>query len=1177
VHSIASFIVAAILRALHAHNVAYALFALSIASAAFTSVTHAVTVGAAAPLATARSNHTSTQLTNGKLLVAGGQAAAPASTPLTSAELYDLFANTWSAAAALPVARTDHTATLLDNGRVLIVGGRSNAASEAALNTAVLYDPTSNTWSNAGNLADARSQHTATRLRSGKILVVGGKNNATVLASAELYDPATNAWTNAGSLAAARRFHTATAATAGINDDVFVIGGSDTGSAGVAFGLSSIERYSISSNSWFTLTQQLSDPRYSHTATALPNGDILVAGGLTARLSGLSLVSASHDRIERFDFVTFAVSNAGQLRDVRGRHSATLLPSGKLMLIGGVNDGISTTYLQSIETFDPAAGSSTLEPAMATARVNHTATLIPTGAVIAVGGRIGSSPVTASNTLVRSADEGSAAAATNFCGVRFHAATTLLADGRVLISGGAIPGTTLAIASVYDPNAQTCTTVAPMPFARRLHTLTLLPSGKILMIGGYATTANTEPSDNVALFDPTNGANGSWSTLPSMQVPRAAHAVSLMPDGRVLVSGGVEATTAPLIVEIFDPATPQWTAQFAPFATRIRHASVLLPSGRLLRIGGALEDACTNVWSSDVYDPVSGLSDAIAVVTRRCDVTATLLPNGKVLAVGGFDSTGAGLASAELFDPLTQTWSATPSLSQARYGHTATLLASGEVLVAGGGASPATSEIYDPVSNTWRNGPALRSDRRLAVAVTSSSGRALLFSGIEASAQTPEIVGPNFAPVTSQTPILNAPSVALTLLNALSLSGSRFRPALQASGGDTAQSASNAPVFTLERVDNGQRIVLPQAPVSFLSSSPFTDTSFVTASAVAAGFPSGHARLRAWVNGVPSDGKIVLVATAPYAPAAPAAAATSITTATVTFSSAAFFNGGAPLTKYGVISTPGSIQGSCTMPCTSIVATGLTPGTTYTFQVSASNEVGTGALSPASNAITLPKRSSSTSVVSSKNPVRLGQAVTFTATINVSGGAALVGGGTMTFTAQGMNIPGCIALPIITANNVNTASCTTTSLGAQNWNINATFSGDAQTSFSFGTVVQTIDPVPSLNIDLSPAPGTTNQAATDGLMILRYLAGFTGTAITNNAMHPSFDRSPPDVPPYLDSIRDALDVNSDGRLDLAIDGVLMVRYMLGMRAATGLFNGVAIGTAMTAGEIENYLALLMPL
>ncbi|MGL5003103.1 MAG: Kelch repeat-containing protein, partial [Casimicrobium sp.] len=505
-------------------DVACFLFLLAITNFAFASFADAVTVGAAAPLAAARSNHTATQLTNGKLLVAGGQAAAPASTPLASTELYDPFANAWSAATALPVARTDHTATLLDNGRVLIVGGRSVAGSEAALATAVLYDPTTNTWSNAGNLAAARSQHTATRLRNGKILVVGGKNNATVLASAELYDPATNAWTSAGSLTTARRFHTATAASVGINDEVFVIGGRDSGVDGVSFGLSSIERYSASSNSWFTFTAQLDDPRYGHTATALPNGDIAIACGFSAQLSGLSTVPISRNSVERFVFTSLSVASLGSLRDNRARHSATLLPSGKILFAGGIRDGASPTYLATLEVFDIVAGGSPPSINMPEAHANHTATLMPTGAVLAVGGRASATSATATTVLsrVNEASNGVTSAG-GACGASFFNTVTLLPDGRLLIVGGLAPGNVrLNTVQLFNPANGSCANLTPLAVTRDRHAATLLPNGKLLITGGLES--NSLARNSAELYDPIANTT---TPLPSMQRARFAHSQTL--------------------------------------------------------------------------------------------------------------------------------------------------------------------------------------------------------------------------------------------------------------------------------------------------------------------------------------------------------------------------------------------------------------------------------------------------------------------------------------------------------------------------------------------------------------------------------------------------------------------------------------------------------------------------
>ncbi len=118
--------------------------------------------------------------------------------------------------------------------------------------------------------------------------------------------------------------------------------------------------------------------------------------------------------------------------------------------------------------------------------------------------------------------------------------------------------------------------------------------------------------------------------------------------------------------------------------------------------------------------------------------------------------------------------------------------------------------------------------------------------------------------------------------------------------------------------------------------------------------------------------------------------------------------------------------------------------------------------------------------------------------------------------------------------------------------------------------------IPSLNIDASSASDSVVDPATDGAMILRYLAGFTGEAITQGAMHGTATRTSAEIGSYLVTIRGALDVNADARFDLTIDGLLIVRYMLGLRAATGLFNGIDVGTSWTPSQVEAYLSLLMP-
>lgn len=157
---------------------------------------------------TARRSHTATVLANGKVLVVGGWSGGATG----AAEVYDPATNTWSATGALATARYDHTATLLPSGKVLVVGGRNGTNGSVMVGTAEVYEPSTGQWSAAGALSSARAQHTATRLGTGKVLVVGGLNGSagtSALASAEVYDSGTGQWSAAGVMGSARYLHVA--------------------------------------------------------------------------------------------------------------------------------------------------------------------------------------------------------------------------------------------------------------------------------------------------------------------------------------------------------------------------------------------------------------------------------------------------------------------------------------------------------------------------------------------------------------------------------------------------------------------------------------------------------------------------------------------------------------------------------------------------------------------------------------------------------------------------------------------------------------------------------------------------------------------------------------------------------------------------------------------------------
>jgi hypothetical protein len=184
-------------------------------------------------MAVARCFHTATLLSDGRVLIVGGYSAGWTLEGLflASAEIYDPKTGTFSATGSLVGARSHHTATMLADGRVLITGGASGTSgnSKASLDSAELYDPNKGTFTWAGRMANARTFHTATRLADGRVLIAGGDPAGWLyagpfLTSAEVYNPKTGVFSAAGPMADRRAYHTATVLA---DDRVLVAGGDD--------------------------------------------------------------------------------------------------------------------------------------------------------------------------------------------------------------------------------------------------------------------------------------------------------------------------------------------------------------------------------------------------------------------------------------------------------------------------------------------------------------------------------------------------------------------------------------------------------------------------------------------------------------------------------------------------------------------------------------------------------------------------------------------------------------------------------------------------------------------------------------------------------------------------------------------------------------------------------------
>ena len=215
-------------------------------------------------------------------------------------------------------------------------------------------------------------------------------------------------------------------------------------------------------------------------------------------------------------------------------------------------------------------------------------------------------------------------------------------------------------------------------------TATRLPSGQVLVTGGRGTQGDLA---RALLYDP---ASNTWSAAASLATARAYHTATLLPSGQVLVVGGVS-TYGPLAsAELYDPASNTWSAAASLATARAYHTATLMPSGQVLAVGGYSDGQSGGYQASaELYDPASNTWRAAAsLATARTSHTATLLPSGQVLVVGGYN--GGYQASAELYDPASNTWRAAASLASARAYHTATLLPFGQVLVVGGGQRSAT-------------------------------------------------------------------------------------------------------------------------------------------------------------------------------------------------------------------------------------------------------------------------------------------------------------------------------------------------------------------------------------------------------------------------------------------------------------------------------------------------------
>lgn len=315
-----------------------------------------------------RFGHTATLLNDGRVLITGGRERA--GNILANAELYDPKTQQFSETGAMATKRVGHTATLLPNGKVLITGGSTEEFFVGALATAELFDPATGTFTSASSMNHQRLAHRATLLKSGRVLITGGQSDEWAnLSSSEIYDPEKNTFTAAASMHEKRADHTATLLADG---RVLITGGAEGRSQPVNVSATA-EIYDPASNS-FTLAGSMSVVRYKHSAELMPDGRVIVIGGSNAMMWNGQYASA-----EFFDPATGKFTSTGKLNTARYkiRDAVVLLHNGKVLVAGGGR----------AEIYDPATGLfGAVKGGMGTTRYYATATLLPNGEALIVGG-----------------------------------------------------------------------------------------------------------------------------------------------------------------------------------------------------------------------------------------------------------------------------------------------------------------------------------------------------------------------------------------------------------------------------------------------------------------------------------------------------------------------------------------------------------------------------------------------------------------------------------------------------------------------------------------------------------------------------------------------------------------------------------------------------------------------
>jgi N-acetylneuraminic acid mutarotase len=400
----------------------------------------------------------------------------------------------------------------------------------------------------------------------------------------------------------------------------------------------SLAMTNASAETWSAVAP-MAEPRANQTATLLPNGDVLVAGGYNGFVEHVGGRTEPLALAQLFDPSSRSWMQVAPMRVARDGAQAALLRDGRVLVVGGYEPYICCESASTAEVYDPSSNTWSPVPAPAELRGVESLTALPNGGVLLIGlfgPHLYSFGAKVGAAIYNPSTGAWSTAAVPLVERERGATATLMSNGRLLLVGGykgeQLPGlpvqdkyTVFASAEEYDPTANTWTTLAPMQQPRTEQAAALLPDGSVLVAGGEGEMLSPGPltiSDalhNTETYDPATNA---WHTTQPMNIARYMQTATTLTDGDVLVTGGGECSTLLIVqaclgyghppvsgdccaassAELYEPSADRWTPT-EPVTSGIWHTATLLQSGEVLVTGGELPLASHELSSAYIYGP----------------------------------------------------------------------------------------------------------------------------------------------------------------------------------------------------------------------------------------------------------------------------------------------------------------------------------------------------------------------------------------------------------------------------------------------------------------------------------------------------------------------------------------------------------------------------------------------